>query len=326
MIRIGILGAAKIAPKALIPQVGRREDCLITCVAARGTERAKAFAGAHGIPAVAESYEALVQRTDVDLVYNALPPHRRADLSIAALEAGKHVLCEKPFAMNAGEAWRMAEAAARTGLHLIEAFHYRFHPMFLDVLETVRSGAIGRICALKADFSVAIAYRPEELRHRPDLGGGALMDLGCYPAHWLRTLAGSEPEVVSARIVEGMPGVDLLTEAALRFDSGVPARLRTSMRRGQRFKALIAVQGTEGLLVARNPIHPSMGNSISLRRGGEVKTYAVDGATTYDYQLAHLMDVLAGRAEPLTGGEDAVANMALIDAIYEAGGLRPRGL
>ncbi|MFN7054301.1 Gfo/Idh/MocA family protein [Hyphomonas sp.] len=326
MIRIGILGAARIAPKALIPQVSRRDDCVITCVAARDGARAEAFAAAHGIANAVDSYEALIRREDVDLVYNALPPNRHADLSIAALEAGKHVLCEKPFAMNAGEARDMAEAAARSGRHLIEAFHYRFHPVFLHLMETVRSGAIGRLCALKAEFSVAIPYRPEELRHRPDLGGGALMDLGCYPAHWLRTIAGSEPEIVSARIEEGTPGVDLLTEAELRFEGRIPARLRTSMKPGQKFKALLAIEGSEGLLIADNPIHPTMGHLITLRRGGDVRRYTVDGQTTFDHQLAHVMDVLAGRAEPLTGGADAVANMALIDAIYRAGGLAPRGL
>lgn len=325
MIRIGILGAGKIAPKALIPQVKRREDCRVVAIAARDSGRATLFAGEHGIPEVVESYEALITRPDIDLIYNALPPHRHADLSIAALEAGKHVLCEKPFAMNAQEARRMTAAAERAGKHLIEAFHYRFHPMFLDILEKVRSGAIGRLCAMKADFSVRIPYAPEELRHRPDLGGGALMDLGCYPLHWLRTLAGSEPRLVSTRMEEGTPGIDLLTEAELEFPGGVPAQLRTSMKPDQKFKALLAIKGSEGILRATNPIHPSFGNSISIQRGGEITRYSVAGETTYDYQLAHLLDVIAGRAAPLTGGADAVANMAMIDAIYAEGGLKARG-
>ena len=325
MIRIGILGAAKIAPKALLPQVKKRDDCRVTVIAARESGRAALFAGKHGIPEVVESYEALITRPDIDLIYNALPPHRHADLSIAALEAGKHVLCEKPFAMNAQEARRMTAAAERAGKHLIEAFHYRFHPMFLDILEKVRSGAIGRLCAMKADFSVRIPYAPEELRHRPDLGGGALMDLGCYPLHWLRTLAGSEPRLVSTRMEEGTPGIDLLTEAELEFPGGVPAQLRTSMKPDQKFKALLAIKGSEGILRATNPIHPSFGNSISIQRGGEITRYSVAGETTYDYQLAHLLDVIAGRAAPLTGGADAVANMAMIDAIYAEGGLKARG-
>ena len=326
MIRIGILGAAKIAPKALIPQVKRRDDCAIVAVAGRDHDRTAVYASAHGIPEVVESYHTLIAHPGIDLIYNALPPNRHADLSIAALEAGKHVLCEKPFAMNALEARAMAVAARRTGNHLIEAFHYRFHPMFHDILEKVHSGAIGKLCAMKAEFSVQIPHSPEELRHRPDLGGGALMDLGCYPLHWLRTIAGEEPRLVSARIEEGAPGVDLLTEAELEFPGGIPARLRTSMKPGQKYKALIAIKGSEGILRAMNPLHPTFGNSISIQRGREITHYTVDGETTYDYQLAHVMDVIAGRATPLTGGEDAVATMALIDAIYTAGGLTPRGM
>lgn len=325
MIRIGILGAARIAPKSLIPQVKRRDDCTILAVAARDGAKGRAYAEAHGIPEVVESYDALIARPDIDLIYNALPPNRHADLSIAALEAGKHVLCEKPFAMNATEARAMADAAARTGRHLIEGFHYRFHPMFLDILEQVRSGAIGKICAMKAEFSVTIPHAPDELRHRPDLGGGAMMDLGCYPLHWLRTVAGSEPELVSARIEEGTPGIDLVTEAELEFPGGVPARLRTSMKPGQKVRAFLAIKGSEGMLRAMNPLHPSRGHWISIQKDGEARRYTVDGETTFDHQLAHVMDVIAGRAAPLTGGADAVANMALIDAIYEAGGLKPRG-
>lgn len=325
MIRIGILGASKIATKALIPQVNRRDDCTIVAVAARDGARGRSYAETHGIPEVVENYEALVRRADIDLIYNALPPNRHSDLTIAALEAGRHVLCEKPFAMNAGEARAMVATSRRAGRHLVEAFHYRFHPMFLDILEKVRGGAIGKLCAMKAEFSVAIPYAPEELRHRPDLGGGAMMDLGCYPLHWLRAIAGTEPTLLSARIEEGTPGTDILTEAQLEFPGGIPARMRTCMKPGQRYKALIAIKGSEGVLRAMNPLHPTFGNSISILSGTNTNRYTVHGDTTYDYQLAHMVDLLAGRAAPITGGDDAIANMAMIDAIYEAGGLKARG-
>ncbi len=321
MIRMGILGAAKIAPKALIDPVSRRDDCEIVCVAARNAARARAYADEHGIPEIAETYEALIARPNIDLIYNALPPHRHAGLTIAALEAGKAVLCEKPFAMNAREAGAMVEASRRTGRPLVEAFHYRFHPMFEDILAQVRSGAIGKLCAIKSEFSVAIKYRPGELRHDPALGGGALMDLGCYALHWARTVAGSEPRVTQATSKLSEQGVDLVTNARLEFDGGVTAQVRTSMAPGQRFKALLAIQGTEGTLVARNPLHPSMGHSITLRRGLAIRRYTVPGETTYDHQLAHMIEVMKTNAPPLTGGADGVANMALIDAVYAAAGV-----
>src|SRR3990167_5747349 len=321
MIRIGILGAAKIAPPALIEPAKKRVDCQVVCVAARETGRARAYADQHGIPEIAEGYDALIARPDIDLIYNALPPHRHADLTIAALEAGKAVLCEKPFAMNAREAQRMVDAAVRNGRPLAEAFHYRFHPMFGEILTQLRSGAIGKLCAIRSDFSVAITYRPGELRHDPALGGGALMDLGCYAVHWARTVAGSEPRVTRASAKLSEHGVDLVTTAELAFEGGVTAQVRTSMAPGQRFKALLAIQGSEGALIARNPLHPSHGHSIAIRRGLSVKRYSVPGETTYDHQLAHVIDVLNGKTLPLTGGPDAVANMALIDEIYAAAGV-----
>lgn len=321
MIRIGILGAAKIAPKALLKPVEKRSDCEVVCVAGRDSARARAYADEHGIPDVAPSYEALIARPDIDLIYNALPPHRHADLTIAALNAGKAVLCEKPFAMNAAQARAMTEAAQRSGRPLVEAFHYRFHPMFEEILAQLRSGAIGKLCAIRSEFSVAIKYSPGELRHDPALGGGALMDLGCYALHWARTVAGSEPRVVQASAKLSVHGVDLVTDAKLEFEGGVTGLVRTSMAPGQRFKALLALQGTEGVLVARNPLHPSMGHSITIRRGMSVKRYTVPGEATYAYQLAHMIDVMNGKTAPLTGGADAVANMALIDGIYAAAGV-----
>lgn len=321
MIRIGILGAAKIAPQALLKPAERRTDCEVVCVAARDGERARAFAGQHGIPESVDSYEALIAHPGIDLIYNALPPHRHADLTIAALEAGKAVLCEKPFAMNAREARAMTDAAARTGRPLVEAFHYRFHPAFEDILAQVLSGAIGKLCAIKSEFSVAIKYRPGELRHDPALGGGALMDLGCYALHWVRTVAGSEPRVTQAAARLSEHGVDLVTTAQLEFAGGVTAQVRTSMAPGQRFKALLAIQGTEGILVARNPLHPHRGHSITIRKGLAIRRYTVPGETTYDHQLAHMIDVMKANAPPLTGGADSVANMALIDAVYAAAGV-----
>ena len=325
MIRIGILGAAKIAPKAIIHPAARRDDCVIAAVAASNPERARTYAETHGIPDIAGSYQELLERADIDLIYNALPPQRHADLSIAALKAGKPVLCEKPFAMNAQEASAMHQASLETGLPLIEAFHYRFHPAFNAALTLLRSGQIGAIEAMEADFSVSIPHRDGELRHTLDLGGGALMDLGCYPVHWVRTLAGAEPSVASAECHCDRPDVDLSTHARLNFPGGVSASIMTSMAPGVTRRAMLHVDGTKGSLTFTNPLQPHLGHSIEVRRGHETVTKTVPGETTYEHQLAHTIDVLTRGAKPLTGGADAVANMQVIDAIYRAAGLTPRG-
>jgi predicted dehydrogenase len=326
MIRIGILGAAKIAPAAIIKPANLRDDCEVVAVAARSPERARLYAAEHGIPHIADSYEDLIARSDIDLIYNALPPHRHANLSNASLEAGKAVLCEKPFAMNADEARQMVDASQRTGRPLLEAFHYRFHPAFQRVFDIVRGGRLGTIRCVEAAFDVTIPYRPGELRHTLEVGGGALMDLGCYPVHWVRTLVGREPEIVSAASQCDNPGVDISMEAELRFPSGETASIHSSMAPNTKFNAWIRVDGSEGHLEIVNPIHPHRGHTITTIINGASRTLTAPGQTTYDHQLAHVMDVLAGRAQPLTGGRDALANMAAIDAIYRAAGLSPRGI
>ncbi|MEZ5998636.1 MAG: Gfo/Idh/MocA family oxidoreductase [Hyphomonas sp.] len=325
MIRIGILGAAKIAPKGIIGPASRRADCTVTAVAASDPARAAAYATTHGIPHVSDSYDALIAREDVDLVYNALPPHRHADLSIAALKAGKAVLCEKPFAMNAPEAQRMVTAAHDTGRPLIEAFHYRFHPAFLRVFDLVRSGEFGEIRTLEAEFTVPIPYRDGELRHTLEVGGGALMDLGCYPLHQLRTITGEEPVIASASCQCERPGVDMTTHARLDFPGGASGEITTSMSGTRRRRIELNIRCANGTVKFVNPVQPYPEHEIEIHSGGRTHRETVPGETTYDHQLAHVVDVLEGRAHPLTGGADAVANMTAIDAIYRAAGLNPRG-
>jgi predicted dehydrogenase len=327
MIHIGILGAARIAPPAIIVPAQGRNDCKIVSVAARDPKRARAFAAEHGIDNAAQSYEDLIGDTGIDLIYNALPPHRHADLTIAALRAGKHVLCEKPFAMNADEAGRMVAASRETGLHLIEAFHYRFHPAFAEALAIVRSGELGPLKHIEAAFSVEIPYREGELRHTLGVGGGALMDLGCYPVHWLRTMMGEEPEIVSAKMSGDSPGVDLTTRAELQFPGGATGTVSCAMAKGTPLSILMRIEGRDGALDFINPLAPFRGYQISVTSKGQTRTLPeTRGESTYHYQLSHTLDVLAGRAAPLTGGEDAMANMRIIDEIYTKAGWRPRGM
>lgn len=321
MIRIGILGAARVAEYALIAPAAERTDVEIVAVASRDADKARTYADKHGIADVEADYAALIARPEIDLVYNALPPSRHADLSIAALEAGKHVLCEKPFAMNADEARAMVQAAEASGRHLIEAFHYRFHPAFEHFLGLLNEGAIGDPVAIDGIFTVPIPANPGELRHNPKLGGGALMDLGCYPAHWLRIAVGEEPRVTKAEAVLSETGVDLSLTADLAFPSGVAGSLACSMAMDCSFAARLSVEGTAGRIDFTNPLAPHMGHEIRIAAGGRECVESIDGQSTYWHQLDHVVAVLTGTAEPQTGGGDAVANMALIDALYDAAGV-----
>ena len=176
-LRVGILGAAKIAPAALIEPARSMPEVQVAAVAARDLSRAQAYATTNGIPAAYDSYDALLARPDIDAIYNALPPSRHADLTIAALRAGKHVLCEKPFAMNAAEARAMVDAGTQSGRVLMEAFHYRYHPLFGALLDTVRSGQLGRLESIAATFVVPIPARDGELRFDAGANEASASDL-----------------------------------------------------------------------------------------------------------------------------------------------------
>ena len=316
-LRIGILGAAKIAPGALIEPAKMSTDVVIAAVAARDPARAAEFAATHGIADVYGSYDELIARPDLDAIYNALPPSRHADLTIAALRAGKHVLCEKPFAMNAGEARAMVDAATQTGKVLMEAFHYRYHPLFVAVLGKVRSGQLGNLQTIAATFVVAIPERAGELRYDPALGGGALMDLGTYCVHWCRSVAGREPTIPAASSRMAAHRVDLHTLATLDFGDGLIGTIDCGM--DAPFAARLVVTGTAGTLIAENPLAPQFGHQLRLELAGAApvsETFA--RSTTYSHQLQAFIDAVRNGVVPPTSGEDSVAQMATLDAIASA--------
>jgi predicted dehydrogenase len=201
---------------------------------------------------------------------------------------------------------------------LIEAFHNRFHRIMRRAVEIVASGELGRLVEAETVFDVPIAYRPTELRWLAAQGGGALMDLGCYCLHALRTLAACEPKVASAHCTLAH-GVDETTVAELSFSNGMTAKLHTSMK-PKTVAATLRLKGEKGTLELVNFVAPQNGGRLTVEIGGKTRVEPTDGPSTYDAQLAHVGDVLLRGAPLLTGGADAVANMACIDAIYAAAG------
>jgi predicted dehydrogenase len=321
VLSIGILGAAGIAPKAIIAPARRRADVTVAAIASRDGDKAARYAAEHQIPRSYAGYLALLEDPSVDLVYNALPPSAHAEFSIAAMEAGKDVLCEKPVAMNATEAAEMVATAQRTGRRLIEAFHDSYHPLMRTLLEIVASGRLGRMRAMDAAFSTANPFFPGSIRHVPELGGGALMDLGCYPVHWLRSLAGEEPSVVAAVAQLGPLGADESLTAELRFPAGTRGRLECRMTPGLALTQDLRVEADRGTLEVSGMVFPHLGHSLREVTGGVARTFTVAGQETYDHQLAAVITAL-GDGQPLpTEGEDPVANMAAIDAIYARAGV-----
>ncbi len=322
-VRIGVLGAARIAPAALIRPARDLDGVQVAAIAARDGNRAAAFAAKHGIATVYDSYDALLADPAIDAIYNPLPNGLHGRWTIAALRAGKHVLCEKPFTANADEAESVAEVARTTGLVVMEAFHYRYHGLTARMLEILASGELGDVRHLDAwlCFPLPVA----DIRWRLDLAGGALMDAGCYAIHLLRTLAGAEPVVRSAQAKLKSPGVDRYLRAELDFADGRTATITASMLSARLLGIGARVTGSAGTLRVFNPIMPQVYHRLSITTAAGKRRESVPRQpSSYLAQLIAFRDaILHGTPFP-THVDDAVANMRVIDACYRAAGLVPR--
>ena len=321
---MGVLGAAKVVPPALLQPAKTNGDVEVAAVAARDPQRAAAFATKHGIATVHRSYDALLSDASLDAVYIPLPNALHGRWTIAALEAGLPVLCEKPFTANAVEAQLVADAAAASGLVVMEAFHWRYHPLATRMIEIVRSGELGELRHIEAAMCFP-NFKRSDIRWQPELAGGALMDTGCYAIHWARTLAGTEPEVVRATSLLRSPGIDRRTIADLAFPGRVSGRVTASMWSSSILRLMVRVEGTRGTLRVLNPIAPQFGSRMTLDVDGNKRRVkvAADGST-YDYQLRAFVAAVRDGAPTHTPPAESVANMRVIDAAYRAAGLEPR--
>ena len=278
--------------------------------------RARSFAARNEIAHVALDYDALISRDDIDLVYVSLPPSEHASWCVAALEAGKAVLCEKPLAMSSDEVRRMFAAAAAAGRPLWEAFHYRFHPSMRQVRDLCRQHAFGELLRMDVRFDALIVRTATEIRWQGKLGGGALMDLGCYAVHAARALLG-DPLIVQAAKVEFVDGVDVRTSAVLRSSDGVPVALSCSMI-DARFDASFTAHGTRGHVSFERFVGPQRDGRVVLTVDGQTRQLPVDTRSTYDWQLDHVVQCLtAGAATTDDTAADSLENMRLIESIMQ---------
>ncbi|MHB8463534.1 MAG: Gfo/Idh/MocA family protein [Acidimicrobiales bacterium] len=322
-LRIGCLGAAKIAPAALTKPAAANDGVVCAAVAARDRKRAEAFATKHGIAKVHATYEALLADDELDAVYNPLPNGLHGLWTMRALDAGKHVLCEKPFTANAAEAVRVAQAADASGLVVMEAFHWRYHPMAARMLEVIASGELGDVRRIEAAMCFPLPLF-KDIRWQLDLAGGALMDAGCYPVHMVRTLAGAEPTVTAATAKLHSPGIDRRIDAELAFPDGRTGHVTTSMWSSTLLKMRIVVTGSKATMRVFNPTAPHVFNRLSIRGAGRRHHERVRGGPTYGYQLEAFRAAVQEGAATLTPPSESIANMTTIDAIYRAAGLEPR--
>ena len=318
--QIGVLGAARIAPQALIKPAKANADVVVAAVAARDVSRAQVFADKHGIRRVHGSYQALLEDPDIDAVYNPLPNGLHGKWTRAALAAGKHVLCEKPFTANAAEAREIAGLAAQSDRVVMEAFHYRYHPLALRIEEIIASGELGKLERVEAALCFPLP-KSSDIRYNYSLAGGATMDAGCYAVHMVRTFGGSTPEVVSAQAKLRGPQIDRAMTAEVRFAEGHTGRIRCSMWSSRLLDISAHVVGDQGELHALNPVLPQLYNRLSVRSAAGKRVERFTRRASYAYQLDTFAAAVL-RGEPVkTTPEDAIENMTVVAAIYRAAGL-----
>ncbi|WP_217561460.1 Gfo/Idh/MocA family protein [Streptomyces sp. GbtcB6] len=327
-LRIGVLGAARIAELSIVGPA-RAGGHRLVAVAARDRGRAETFAAAHGVERVASSYAELMADPEIEVVYNPLANGLHAPWNLVALQAGKHVLTEKPSASNAGEAAEVREAAAKAGTVFMEGFHYLFHPVTRRLHELLESGELGDLRHVEA--VVAMPAPPEsDVRWSLPLAGGALMDLGCYSLHALRMLApwaGGAPRLVAARGGErpGAAGVDEWLYADLEFPGGVTGTANCHMAYDT-WQMSCRVVGTRGEATAMNFVQPHLDDRVVVRTPAGERTEELGRRSSYTFQLEAFAAHLRDGAPLALDAEDALTTMRLIDECYRAAGFpaRPR--
>lgn len=317
-IRWGILSTAKIGRNHVIPAIQQSRNGSVEAIASRSIDRANSVADDLGIPTAFGSYEELLEDDSIDAIYNPLPNHLHLPWTLKALEAGKHVLCEKPIGLDAKEAAQLFQATDKyPDLKVMEAFMYRFHPQWKTAKQMIQDHEVGTVTTIHSMFTY---YNREEdnIRNKPGIGGGALMDIGCYNISTARYLLDREPVSVSGLIDEDPDfGVDRKTSGILNFGD-VTATFTCSTQTAPHQR--LTVFGTEGILEIEIPFNAPAGQTVQIRihKNGETRTVDIPPSNQYTLQAEAFADAVIHDQPVPTPLGDALANMKVIDAIFES--------
>ena len=313
MLRLGLLSTARIN-REILAGARSSQRVEVVAVASRERPRAETYASEHGIAKAHGSYDDLLADDDVDAVYISLPNSLHHEWTMRALEAGKHVLCEKPYSRIPGEVIEAFDTATDDGLVLTEAFMYRHHPQTTIVKQVVEEGRIGRVRLVRTGFSFRLDDETD-VRLEPDLMGGALMDVGCYCVSGSRLIAG-EPERVEGEAVVGPTGVDIAFYGMLRLPGDVVAQFDASFVAPRRQE--LVVVGDHATLVVGAPWRVDWDGAVEIHRAGEIDRIEVPSGSSYAFQLDDFAGAVAGDAPARLGRDDALGQARTIDALYRA--------
>jgi predicted dehydrogenase len=314
----GVLGCAGIAEKAFIPAVARSGNGVLAGIASRDAARAGDWARRFGFARAHPTYQALVDDPAIDAVYNPLPNDLHAEWSIRAMRAGKHVLCEKPMALNAPEVRAMIEAAGTHGVLLMEGFMYKFHPQIGRMLEILGRGTLGEVRAVHSSFTFRFERDGANYRWSPAQGGGALYDVGCYTVSIARLVFGAEPSsVFAAARIDPATGVDMTAAALLAFPGGRFAQCDASFE--AHFQSRLLVVGTEATLRLDRAFSAKDSDAaVELVRGDAAETIRVPKADMFQLMVEHFGEAILGGTPLRVPAADALGNMRALDACFES--------
>ena len=310
----GLLSTARIN-RALIQPLNASKRTVLLAAASRSQSSADAYAREWNIPRAYGSYESLLADPDIDVVYNPLPNHLHAEWTVKALRAGKHVLCEKPFALSLEEVDAMIAASKETGRILAEAFMYRHHPQTLKVKELVDGGALGTLQLIKGAFTFTLT-RPGNFRSIKEMGGGSIWDVGCYPISYARMVVGAEPAEVFGWQVQGPGGSDVSFLGQMKFANGVHAQFDSGFQSPSR--SHIEIVGDQACLHVPEPFKPGRKSEIVLRHGDEMEILKIKGQELYTGEVDDMCDSILLGKPPRIPLPDSRGNVTVILALLES--------
>lgn len=321
LVNWGIISAANIGVRAVAPAIRASSNGRLLAVGSRDPRHAaELYAFAPNVR-IYNDYESIINDPDIEAVYIPLPNGLHAEWTIKALQAGKHVLCEKPLATTAREGATMVEAARVNHVLLMEAFMYRFHPQIVWALEQTSSGVVGPIRLVRGSFSFNIHTRSaDNVRLNPELAGGALMDIGCYPVNLCRAVFGQAPQMVAARVHVARPGgVDMATNAVLDFGNGRFGLIDCNFELPARQMAEII--GEEGTITIPVPFTPGTSETVVfITKNGQMSEQSFSSVDQYQLEVEHFAQCIRADQEPARSLSESLENMATIEAIYRAAG------
>ena len=311
----GVISTANIGRWAVNPAIQAASNSELVAVASRDSQTATDFAKQWNIPESYGSYEALLDDSEIDAVYIPLPNSLHREWTIKAADSGKHVLCEKPLGLTESQCREMSAAAEANNVKFMEAFMYRFHPRTERVLEMIRDGVVGELKMIQSTFTFRLT-KPDNIRLQPELGGGALMDVGCYCINVSRTMAGAEPVEVQAFESKSPSGVDNMMAGTMRFSNDVFASFECGLNTKRRESYEIG--GTKASLRVADAFLPGTDDVVieEHRDGEETVLHSIAGIDEYQCMVEHFADCALNGTDPRYSADEAALNMRVIEALY----------